>query len=348
MSALTTLIRKDAVLAWRNGLVLVTVITLAIIIALYWTLPLMVSEETDLGATELYHDGTEDGSLTAFFAAAGSDVSLLDSRAALEDQVAASDTAVGVSVTGTAVDPAFELIYRHVPGDRFVAVTEAAMRNLAAALAEHSYGAPVETEQLRPMSDSLAANESMLNVMLAFEVMILGFLFVAVVVFGEKQEGSLRAYRVTPAGIGPYIAAKALVFTVLGTGYGLVMVLATRGFDADYAALSLTLLLSCGLMTVLGLGIAVFFRNISEWFVPGVVALSINMLSVIPYQIPTYRAEWLTRLPGYIVIFGVTEMLYPTGRTDYAVPMYLTLGAWLVGATLFAIWAVSRNIMKEA
>jgi hypothetical protein len=349
MRALSTLIRQDALLSWRNGLVIVTVVTLAVIVALYWTLPLMLPGEIELTSSQIFHDATADGSFETFMRDSGADPGIFaPSRDELETRVNDGTGITGVVVTGDAESLAYEFVFKNVPGEKVVKILEAAMRNVTAGIRGEALGEPVRVDVLRPGSVALAANQSLVTVMLAFEAMILGFLFVAVVIFGEKKEGSMRAYRVSPSGLVNYVVSKTLVFTMMSTVYGLLMVLLTIGPGANFLALAPALFLACAVMTTLGLAIAVFFTNISEWFAPGVLALSINMVSIVPYQIPTFQAGWLTYLPGYHVIFGVTEILFPTGKVGFAGPMYTTLGIWFAAAAAFALYAVNRNVMREA
>ena len=74
------------------------------------------------------------------------------------------------------------------------------------------------------------ANQLVVN-LLVFEVAILGFLFTAVILFQQKQEGSLRAYRVSPAGALPFVASKGLLWTAATVAYGALFLIGSlRGF----------------------------------------------------------------------------------------------------------------------
>lgn len=349
MRALWSLLRQDALLSWRNGLVLVTIITLVVIVALYWVLPFLLPQEIELGGGQVYMDATEDESAAAFLRIAGADDDALAvTREELLEQVEAEAGATGVIISGTRREPRFELVFANEPSVSLVRVAKANLRSLAAAISGSELGAPIRVQTIRPGSPSLAANESLIAVMIAFEVMILGFLFVAVVVFGEKREGSVYAYRVTPAGLLNYVVSKTLVFSIMSSVYGVILVLATVGFTGAVLRILPLLLLACSMMTLLGLAIAVFFKNISEWFVPGVVVLALNMLAILPYQIPTFSARVLTWLPGYAVIFSATEILFPSGKGGTLGEAYLTLAIWFAAAAAVALPAVNRAMMKEA
>ena len=62
--------------------------------------------------------------------------------------------------------------------------------------------APFTTLHLEQTSGSLSLQQAFIPIMLTFEVLILGFLFIAVMIFQEKQAGTILAYRVSPGGQG--------------------------------------------------------------------------------------------------------------------------------------------------
>jgi ABC-2 type transport system permease protein/fluoroquinolone transport system permease protein len=344
-SGILTLFRQDIVLTWRNGLVLVTVITLAVIVALYWTLPFMLKEDAPLSQSQILLDMSEGQVVSAFFQGEGMDMAA--NREELESAIQEQAGTIGIVVQGSRDALAYELVFRNRPSDETISIVKAVFSNVTASLRGEEPLRNINVRYLRAQADPITTRESLVLIMLAFEVLILGFLFIAVVVFGEKREGSIKAYRVSPSGLANYVISKTLVFTLLSVAYGIVMVITTIGFGADFASLSLVLLVSCSLMTLLGLGVAVFFENLSQWFVPGVLLLSINMLAIIPFQIPTYSLPGLGILPGYNVIFAAREILFPTGKEAFLGPVMLRLaiGTALCGG--FAAWAVRRKMLRE-
>ena len=344
--AFTSLFRQDLVLSRRNGLLLVTAVTLAVIIALYWTMPLLLPKAPSLSRSLVFLDKTADGALREMIGGTEGIIFAADEKE-LHTMVREAKNTIGILAEGSLDEISYTLFFNTRPGDRVVRIIQAALKDMTRTARGSSPGSPVTITRLRPEAPPVPANKSMIAILLAFEVMILGFLFVAVVIFGEKKEGSVRAYRVSPSGLGNYVLSKTLVFTIMSMIYGLVMTAATIGFSVNYARLSAVLFSACALMTLLGLGIAAFFRNISEWFVPGVLVLAVNMLALLPYRIPAYSARILTFLPGYTVIFGVNEILFPTGKVGFFPPLMLTLSIQTVLAALFALWSARRNMMKE-
>jgi ABC-2 type transport system permease protein/fluoroquinolone transport system permease protein len=203
-----------------------------------------------------------------------------------------------------------------------------------------------DVQLLRPAAEPVPLNLSILPVALVFEVVLLGFTFGAVMIFQEKQEGVNRAYRVSPGTTLDYIGAKNLLFIAMSLIYGTLLLLVAFGLEADYGRILLLVVLTSSAMTLVGLAIAVFFNNISEWFFVGVGVLIINMLPVFSYSIPTFAPRWLTVIPSYPVLFGAREILFSTGRTGFMSPLVLQLVLFNVVAFVLCYVAVERKLMK--
>ena len=72
------------------------------------------------------------------------------------------------------------------------------------------------------------------------------------------------------------------------------------------------------------------------------------MLAIIPYQIPAYSLSFQEYLPGYNVIFAVSEILFSTGKSGFLGPVLGRLGIGTAIAAVFAAWAVHRKLLREA
>ncbi len=108
-----------------------------------------------------------------------------------------------------------------------------------------------------------------LPALLAFEVIVLGFLLVAVFIFQEKSDGSIKAYCISPGGTLSYLLSKTALFAVIVLIYGLFFLLFTIGIPEQLLKISVVLLLASALYTLLGIIVEVFFRGISDWLFVG-------------------------------------------------------------------------------
>jgi hypothetical protein len=253
------------------------------------------------------------------------------------DAARASDEAVGAEQTASAA-PAFEIRTLESAGE--------------------------------PMDNSI----KLLLVLLAFEVVVIGYLFSAAVIFQEKQEGTVRAFRVTPGSAGVYLTAKTIFWTAAGVLYGALMLFTATLFSLSsgmWLQIMSAVVLSSLFYTLLGIGIAVYFTTISEWFIIGVMVLIINMLPILALEFPAISNPVLKWIPSHPFIFWLEEVFRgsagagggtggagagfgggiaagagPGGWSTAAVSagklaLFAALGAG------FAFFSVRRKIMKE-
>ncbi|MGI6357991.1 MAG: ABC transporter permease [Bacillota bacterium] len=201
----------------------------------------------------------------------------------------------------------------------------------------------ITTQVLRQSTGDVPRNLRMMPVFISFEAVVLGFLMAAILLLGEKQEAVLRAYRVSPGGTWAYLASKSLLFICVGTVYALLMAVLTLGFSFHAGQFVLLTALACLFYTLLGLSVAAFFEDISGWFAVAVLILSLNMLPMFSYVVPTFSPAWMQLIPSYGGLFAYEEILFPTGKSLQAV--YLTLGAWTLAALGLCSLVIKRQLL---
>jgi ABC-2 type transport system permease protein/fluoroquinolone transport system permease protein len=337
-----SLLSQDLVLAWRNGHVAVVVAIALLMIALIIFLPAELSS----GPNEYLLDELSGAPVRDALIDLGADVQgLPESRSSFDDLLSANPNATGVIVGGTVDRPEVEIIQRTAMPEESINLLTATLDLVLRSLQVGELPtAPVE--RLRPQAAVIPLNLSGVPVFLAFEVGILGFLLVAVFVFQEKQEGTVRAYRVTPAGLAAYLASKASVFTILGLVYGVAVVLVGFGAAVNWPVLLGLLVWASLFMTIFGLGFAVWFDNLSHWFFPGLALLVLNMLPFFAYIYPVFNPTWLRFIPSYSLVFALREVLFPTGDAELVRQTLVTGIAWLGGAIVFASASVRARLLK--
>ncbi|MGF1464707.1 MAG: hypothetical protein ACFCGT_01110 [Sandaracinaceae bacterium] len=184
--------------------------------------------------------------------------------------------------------------------------------------------------------------------LLGLDVVLLGLLFGGVLVLQEKAEGTVRAYRVTPGGPGPYLASKVLVCaglsvlnTLLLVGIAAPQGLASPGLWFLVLGVALT-------FSLVGIGLAPFFTNLSSFFYPLALigfALSLPMMA---YSSPSLGLDGLRVIPTYEVMFVGLELLFPSGvGVDWALTGSIVVGPLLAAACL-AFLTIDRRLLREA
>ncbi len=342
MRKILSMIRQDFILTLRNGFMWVLLGLMVLMIVLVNLLP----REMTSPVRTLIWDQSQGQILRGELLRQGAHTNeFVISYSQLSNAAATNRSIMGVIFSGTLADPRFTLIYQDTRDRQTVNTYKLLMDQIIRQM--RGEAVRVGTLQLRPVPQPRPLNLRAVPVLLVFEVLILGFLIVAVTIFAEKDQGSIRAYRVSPGGVGVYILSKTVVFTALGLVYGLPMVLFTVGMGIHYGQLLLVLTVSIAMFTLLGLGLAVYFQNISEWFFMGVMVLIINILSQVSYIFPNFAPGWISWLPSYPALTGITEILFPSGRPDFLGPVLAQLGAYLAVTAVFAYFSVRRKLFRE-
>lgn len=203
---------------------------------------------------------------------------------------------------------------------------------------------PLNVQALRQSERTTAQNLRMVPMFVSFEAVILGFLMAAILLLGEKQEGTLRAYRVSPGGTLAYVVSKSLLFVLVGTAYAALMVVTTIGFAFNWGQFLLLTVLGCLLYTLLGLSLAVFFQDISGWFFLATLILALNMLPMVSFAVPSFSPGWMQSIPSYGGLFAYEEILFPTGRALGGT--FAALGTQALAAFALCMLLVKRKLLS--
>lgn len=343
MRRFLSLFMQDMVVVSRNALMWVVAGALVVIVLVVLFL---IPADYDLEDTYYFYDASEMGYLEEEARREGlEDKFILGSLEELEETVQADPGSIGVYFSDSKEAPLITIFHHGSISEQNLNLIAAALEDPLRPYYDLETGDSYRVEYLRPLSAPVPQNQNAVPPLLAFEVIVLGFLMVAVLLFQEKADGVNRAYRVTPGGASPYILAKGAVFSLIGLFYGLLMIIPTIGVSLNYPALALTLILGCFFYTCLGLVVAAFFNNISEWLFVGIALLMVNMTPVISHGWPSFAPIWVTYIPSYPIIFGLREILFPTGR-DLA-SLYIYLAAAAVLSYLLCHLVVHFKLMRE-
>lgn len=290
MRRIGNLLAQDFRLLLRNAIFwVISVSLLLIVITVNWLIP----AEGNLGDRSLVIYGLQ---------LPGAGVEVAESPAAVRESVERTG-AVGL------VYAAGELTVVHS------GLSDQAVAALVSQLTPPPEGLPPITVQaLRQSQRTGAQNLRLTPMFVSFEAVVLGFLMAAILLLGEKQEGTLRAYRVSPGGALAYVLSKSLLFTLVGTIYALLMVVTTVGLAFNWGQFILLTVLGCMLYTLLGLSLAIFFQDISGWFFLATLILALNMLPMVSFAAPSFSPGWMQLIPSYGGLFAYEEILFPTGK----------------------------------
>lgn len=149
-------------------------------------------------------------------------------------------------------------------------------------------------------------NHRMLPVFICFEALIVGFVLGGVLLLSEKEEGVIRAMRISPLTAFRYISAKTILFSIIGAIYALLMAIFCVGVSFDWLQFLVLSLLGSALFTLMGLCFTAFFNDMSSWFFSASVLLAFNMPRQFPMQTLRYPSL-LCGLSRHIQLFFHTR-----------------------------------------
>jgi fluoroquinolone transport system permease protein len=101
------------------------------------------------------------------------------------------------------------------------------------------------------------------------------------------------------------------------------------------------------LMTMFSLAVAVFFRNLSEWFFVGVAILLVNSLPMFSYAMPSFAPAWVTLIPSYPAVFASRDVLFYGSGLLAISPTVLYLVVLNLLALAAAYAAVRFKLLEE-
>lgn len=345
LKRMLNLMKQDSKVALRNYFHLVILI-LAVLMSLI--INFAIPEEVKLTPTELFFDNTPGKVFQEYLISEGVERDrFFNTREALKEEVRKKDNSLGIIVEGELDRARVTIIHQGTESEEILNLLDATIESALDRIRGIERETNHRVEYLRPKSAPVPFNKNTIPVIVFMEAIMLGFLLIAVMVFQEKEEGSIRAYRVSPGGTLEYILSKATVNMGLGVIYATLLVMFTMGFRVNYPALLALVALSSFFITMLGLAVSAFFRNLQEFLFVGVFILSILAFPVGSYYSPAFSPDIITWLPSYPILFGVREILFPTGKTGFIASLNLLLIAESLGMLLISYLVVKRRLMKE-
>lgn len=224
----------------------------------------------------------------------------------------------------------------------FVLPTELGSHELTIQASESLASTPPTV--LDPGAEKPPFNQLFIPILFAVDLCVLGFMFGAVMILQDKEQGTIRYFRVGPGTSVEYIASKLTV----NVGLSLLNLLILVGLGAPRALTEPILLLlvlgTCAGMTLLGMGLAVFFRSIAQFFFP---LAAVGLLGAMPMYLvftPSPALHWTSWLPTYHVLFGSEAIMFDgepsRGALLYCLVFFL-LSAAFCGA------AVHNRLLRE-
>ena len=273
----------------------------------------------------------------------GYDIILLPSREEVETELANDRGSVGLAVGLEDGRIVYDYILQGYEDEKFRNIIKTSIESgFAAEMPGYENVTTVTT--LEGNVEKLSDRLNMLPVFLALNAAFMGLFIIASYIFLDKEEGTIRAFAVTPAKVWHYLLGKVGVMLVTGLLSGLIAAAFIAGLKAHYLHLTLLLIATNVFGSALGLFIASFFNTMTKamgWLYMSIIVLAFAAVS---YYNPAFSPLIIRILPSYPMLFAFRETLYEAGNLGY---IYANvLGFTLAGVVFFLLsnWRFKKTL----
>ena len=341
---LLNLIRLDGKLLWRNKFIHVSIIVAVLFIIL---INFLIPSKAKVGVAEYIFDDTRGSIFTEFLQREIDTKYIMESEEQLRTRIQEDPNSVGIILKGSPEKPRAIILQQGNENPKSIKLLKISLDQVW--VDEGGVLRPTvhSLNYLFPKATQIDFNLSLLPIFIALESVILGFYFAAVMIFQEKDEGAIKAYRISPGGTIEYIVSKLAVNVALALLSALLIVIGTVGFNAQFGKLMVLIVVSAAILTLLGLGIGVFLKSLSSFIYPALVVASIMSLPMAAYLYPAFNISFIGVITTYPVMFGLREILFPTGRPDFYTSILGVLIPQLVIVVILSYFAVKKRFMQE-
>ncbi len=323
MNKLGSILRKDILLGTKNIFVIMEVATAVLIVLL-----LLFVFPKDLRSEPVIYIHDSSGMLEKTLNAKdpeeeeGTGYNFVDNKEAAIEGIVDNSLALGLVITKQP-DAAYqiELLKQPYTSPNLVRDIENEMADLfhiitssVGAYSPDVYEAVKLTSLQSGQRDALPFNKMVLPPILLMMVGILGIFAMVSLIGQERADLTIRAYRVTPAGLWQFIISKHL--TILFTGFlsFSIIYLPMMGFAGYFSSL-LIIVLTIIMGSAIGVILGSFFKNPMEAILWIFILLFILGLPAVSLFLPTFSPDWLKIIPSYHTLFALDASIFPDNNS---------------------------------
>jgi len=332
MKRFLAMLEKDIFLGVKDVFVLME-IGFAVFMVLL--LVFVVPEEIDTENTVFIHDST--GMIERVAESVDMEETqalgdfLVDSRAAVVEGMIENRSALGVVLGMTAQGRIeAELLRQPYTPQGVVDYIELEMTDLFSMLAPGAAGYSQEVgESVRVTAldgegrGQVPFNQRLLPIVLFFMVGVIGLFSMISLIGQEREEQTLQAYRVTPAGLWSFYASKQVMLLLVGiVTFSILYIpmMGLAGYGKALVIMGLTILMGSSLGAIIGSFFADPMSAIG-WVFLALMVLGLPSVSILA---PVFSPWFMRLIPSYYTLFGVDAAMFATdARLVWQSALYL-------------------------
>jgi len=168
--------------------------------------------------------------------------------------------------------------------------------------------------------------------LLMSEIVTMGVLFIAAVLFIEMRQQTAIAFAVTPVPTATWILAKLAAFTILSTGAAQALLILSSSIP-NGALVTLTVVLTALLYNQIGFVLALWTGSIRDFFLPLSVVMGLLALSIY-WHLGAADSPLFWIIPSYpaMILLASSVSAIPAGTLLLALALLLLWNAaafWL-------------------
>jgi len=347
MRRLIGLLKKDFTIAFRNFFFLIVLIVAVLLIIVT---NFLIPEEVKMDSKILY---TVEGEKTKEIQ---NIIQLLEQQEAnkrvkgrddILREMKVDKEAIGLLIELDKGKPNFEIMFQGYENEQS---KNALILSLESMMNINNLSNPdIETVVLRsPMDkENIPFNKGFVPLMILNEPVMLGFIFLATLIFMEKDEDTIRAYMVSPGGIAEYLWSKVVLIIVLGLISTVIITIFTVGLRVNWLMLIVITIAGSLFSSTVAMFVASFFENISKAMI-WVIGISILLTApMISYFVPSFAPRLVTIIPTYSLMFAIREAIFPSGNNTIfyeSIVILITISAVLFGLSIISY---KRSLLRD-
>jgi hypothetical protein len=310
---------KDMRMISRNYyLAAVLVLAALLVVAIRFLLPADVAIKPLIVLWDNTSGGAVRQMLEARAGAEGGTLIVVETQQAYDQELAVPGNRIGIRADGGATVERFELTFQGHESERTRRLLGATMQHFAAALGGPVGEYPVVTTRVLEAGRAIPRppfNLATVPMAVLMESTMVGIFLAAALLYSEKEERSLRAYRTSPGGVTEYLLARCVAMGLLALISAVPITLLTIGPGANWLVLVPLVFLASMAVTAFIMVPANLFESIGEFIYPAMVVVTILTLPSVSYFMPSFSPAWVRVLPSYPLVFALREAYFPTGNS---------------------------------
>jgi len=319
MKRLCSLFKKDVILGIRNVYIL-----LEIFFAVFVTILLVfiIPEDIKIEGRAYIYDETK--VLESFIAANAAEEArrkgdyFVDSREEVIEGMREHRSAVGLIMTEKDNGRyGIQLLTQPYTTDAVVRYVDTEMEDFLSIIKPPRgvyppdvYGTIRITALQSGLRDELPFNQRLLPPILLHMVGMMGVFAMVSLVGQERSDGTIRAFRASPASMWSFLLSKHLVLLATGFVTFSTLYLSVMGFGGYLPALlvmALTIIMGSSIGVILG-GI---FDNPMGAILWVLLLMIVLALPVVSLFVPVFSPEWLKLIPSFHTLFALDAAMFP-------------------------------------